>query len=69
MLDYWRRLKAHPGVEIASLLSVAGGFAGLQSDIGFIGGELVMGVVVWTPVLITARTQPLPDPVQEISDE
>ena len=69
MSDYWRRLKAHPGLGFATLLTLAGGIAGLQSDIGFIGGALVMGVVVWTPVLITARTQPLPDPVQEMSDE
>jgi len=59
MSDYLRKLKSHPGVPIATAFTVFGGVAGLQNDhMGFFMGALVSGIVVWIPVLITARSQP-----------
>lgn len=57
MSDYLRRLRAHPGVMIATVFSVSCAVV-LHRD-----GWLVVFVasaLVWAPVLITARTQPLP---------
>jgi hypothetical protein len=53
MSDYFKRLQIHPGVPIASMLTVMMGLMG-----GW-GGALA-SLMFWVPVLITARTQPLP---------
>ena len=59
MSDYLKKLRAHPGVPIATAFTVFGGVAGLQNDhMGFFLGALVAGFVVWIPVLLTARSQP-----------
>ena len=49
---YWRRLKGHPGVPIAIVVTIFGAL-----ERGWFG--LVIGAVVWVPVLITARDQPI----------
>lgn len=56
---YWRRLKAHPGVPIAAILSLSGPAIALQRPDGDWRVGLIM-LFSWVPVLITARTQPLP---------
>ena len=59
MSDYWKKLRAHPGVPIAAAFPVFGGVAGLQNDhMGFFMGALISAIVVWIPVLLTARGQP-----------
>ena len=59
MSDYWKKLKNHPGVPLAAAMPLFGGVAGLQNDdMGFFMGALVAGIVVWIPVLLTARSQP-----------
>lgn len=60
MSDYWKRLKVHPGVPIATVLSLAGPIVGLMREDGSWWVGLIM-LVFWIPVLITARTQPLPE--------
>jgi hypothetical protein len=60
MSDYLNRLKAHPGVPIASLVSVAGPVVALLRHDGVWQIGLFM-LVFWIPVFITARTQPLPE--------
>ena len=61
MSNYWKRLQNHPGVPIAALLSIAGPIAGLLREDGDWRVGLIM-LIFWVPVLITARTQPLPAP-------
>lgn len=59
MSDYTKRLKNHPGVPVASVMSVFMFLGGLP----FIERALTMllvSIIFWIPVLITARTQPLP---------
>ena len=61
---YMDRLKAHPGVPIASMMTVIGGFAGVANESmttlgGFIFGACVFAAVTWPIVLWTARTQPV----------
>lgn len=57
-MTYWQRLKRHPGVGIAALMTVAGALAGASRGDGIgviIFGAVIMGLCVWTPVLLTAR--------------
>lgn len=59
MSDYLKRLSNHPGVPMAALLSVAGPLLALMRP----DGEWRVGLITlvfWLPVLITARSQPLP---------
>lgn len=56
---YWQRLKAHPGVGHAALLTVIFPLAGLANEqpvTGVVAG-LIAATSVWMIVLITARTQ------------
>ena len=59
MSDYFKRLSNHPGVPMAALLTVAGPMVALMRPDGDWRVGLIM-TVFWVPVLITARTQPLP---------
>lgn len=52
MVDYFRRLKRHPGTPWAAFLSLTGALAGRESPRGAIVGTLVMSIY-WIPVLIT----------------
>lgn len=61
---YRDRLKAHPGKELATIMTIFGGLAGMANDSfslggGFIFGLLAMGIPLWSIVLWTARTQPV----------
>lgn len=59
MSDYLKRLSNHPGVPMAALLSFAGPVVALMRP----DGEWRVGLITlvfWLPVLITARSQPLP---------
>lgn len=63
MSNYWKRLKKHPGVPLASFLTLTGAFMGTQNEsmslfYGALWGALIMGVWCWPIVLWTARTQP-----------
>jgi len=62
MSDYGKRLAVHPGVLPAAGMTLMGAMIGARNSVkaGFYGAAL-MGLLCWTPVLITARTQPLPD--------
>ena len=53
-ITYWRRLANHPGLPIAIVMT------GIGTLTGSLIGALVMAVVCWAPVLLTARTQPVP---------
>jgi hypothetical protein len=58
MRTYFRRLQNHPGVPIATMFSLFGVVAALIQ-----GMDWYMGLpmsIFWIPVLLTARTQPLP---------
>ncbi len=63
MKTYWKRLKNHPGVPVATAMSVMFPLAGLGNEndwrVGVIAGA-VAALAVWAIVLWTARTQPLP---------
>lgn len=64
MKTYLKRLKNHPGVEVAFVMTGLGGFAGIANEsmgpfTGAVFGASVMGLVCWPIVLWTARTQPL----------
>ena len=59
MSDYMKRLKHHPGVPVAFFIS----FFMFLSGLPFMARALTMllvSIIFWIPVLITARTQPLP---------
>lgn len=61
MKDYLKRLKCHPGLGMASLLTCMGALAGsgnrsFENPLnGALFGILVMGACVWLPVLISNR--------------
>lgn len=61
MKDYFKRLKDHPGLGIATILTVMGGFAGAANKSfentlhGMLFGVIVMGTLVWSIVLISNR--------------
>ena len=52
--SYLNRLKRHPGVPIATVMTVMGFFAGIDGGLirGLIGAGM-MGLL-WIPVLLTA---------------
>ena len=57
-MGYFERLKEHPGVPIASVMTVVGGLAGASNESfpildGFIFGVIVMGGFCWTIVLLS----------------
>lgn len=57
---FYLSLQNHPGVGVATVLTIAGGVAGLQRDnwlLGAIVGSAVMGACCWIPVLLTAWEQ------------
>lgn len=62
MRNYFKRLRAHPGVPVAAMLTIMfliGGLANKNPQSGLIDG-LAASLSIWLIVLITARTQPLP---------
>jgi hypothetical protein len=66
-VTYFDRLKNHPGIPVATMLTFAfilAGFANKNPVFGIALG-LVASIFVWITVLITARTQP----VQKKSDD
>ena len=70
MKTYLKRLKHHPGVPIASAFSATGflmGFIERGLASGILTGVLA-SLIVWTPVLITARTQPIPEEAPNVED-
>lgn len=56
---YFRRLKTHPGVPIASLMTVAGGIAGATDKgyghpmVGFLSGVCASAIFFWSIVFLT----------------
>lgn len=56
--NYWKKLKNHPGVLPAALMSMFGVLVAVEKGIL---PALPVIIVWWIPVLITARTQPLPE--------
>lgn len=64
MKTYLKRLSVHPGVPVATFLSLAFMFAGIANEnMGVLDGAimgLIVSAVPWAIVLLTARTQPLP---------
>ena len=61
MKDYFKRLKDHPGLGIATALTFMGALAGAQNKSfenplnGALFGVAVIGVFVWSVVLISNR--------------
>lgn len=66
MSDYWERLKIHPGVPLASLFTGLGVWLAVTDGIWL---AIPAMSIWWVPVLITARTQPLPEPPEELEGE
>lgn len=64
MRNYLIRLKAHPGVPVATVLSAAFPLAALGNE-NSPGGAMILALffaaLVWTVVLWTARDLSLPD--------
>lgn len=62
MKTYIKRLKAHPGVPVAAMLTVVFPLAGLgnKNTLPGVAAGLACAAMVWLIVLWTARTQPLP---------
>jgi hypothetical protein len=59
MSQYFKRLQNHPGVPIASFLTAAFSFTAWDSGAHILLG-FICSLLFWLPVLITARTQPIP---------
>lgn len=61
MKDYFKRLKDHPGLGIATALTVMGALAGAQNESfenplqGALFGVFMIVVFVWSVVLISNR--------------
>lgn len=58
MKEYFKRLKDHPGVSVATMMTFLGGLAGASNESfapldGLIFGILVGGGLTWSIVLIT----------------
>lgn len=58
MREYFKRLKDHPGVGYAFAFTIMGAMAGAQNKsgpplTGALFGGLLMGVIVWSMVLIS----------------
>lgn len=63
-MQYFKRLKAHPGVPVAAAFTLVFILAGLSNkSLGLLGGVMI-GLLTsspyWAIVLWTVRTQPLP---------
>jgi hypothetical protein len=59
-VTYWKRLSHHPGISFAVAMTALGLMAGFARPDGNWAFGLV-GLLVWIPLLITARTQPVPE--------
>jgi hypothetical protein len=61
MRDYFKRLKSHPGLGIAGIMTVLGAFAGASNESfqnplhGALFGIILVGLFVWLPVLLSNR--------------
>lgn len=61
MKDYFKRLKDHPGLGIATASTVMGALAGAANESfknplnGALFGVIVVGTFVWSMVLISNR--------------
>ena len=67
MKTYFKRLKHHPGVPIAAVLSVTGILYGIIEGKWYAG---LLLATVWIPVLLTAINQPIPEnECPDIEDE
>jgi hypothetical protein len=60
MRDYFKRLKSHPGLGIAVIMTVLGAFAlaikSFQNPLhGALFGIIIVGLFVWLPVLLSNR--------------
>jgi hypothetical protein len=61
MKDYFKRLKDHPGIGVATIMTIMGFCAGASNKslppekwwYGGLFGMLAMGIVVWSCVLIS----------------
>lgn len=65
MTTYWKRLKNHPGVPVATIFTIIGTGAGIGNEsMGMLSGSAfgagMCALISWPIVLWTARTQPLP---------
>ena len=69
MSDYLKRLSIHPGLPIAGVFTLAGFVVGLEHGLRGALLTALIASVVWVPVLITARTQPLSTPPEKNNDE
>lgn len=58
---YWRRLQRHPGVPIASALTIMMVLAGAGGGVSGAVGGAISSLLWWAIVLWTARTQPIPE--------
>ena len=56
-MTYRQRLCRHPGLSYAIFFTALGAIAGIERGglRGAIGGALLLALLVWPPVLITAR--------------
>lgn len=60
MKQYFIRLKSHPGLGVATILTFSGAFAGAANKsapplIGALLGALFVGGLAWSAVLISNR--------------
>lgn len=62
MKTYLKRLKSHPGVPIAMMLTSVAVLCAIANDSTTVKQGIIVGLVAslffWVPVLITARNQP-----------
>lgn len=62
--SYFTRLKHHPGVPIATVAPTVPLIVEMMLEDGALEvgviGAIVFAVFFWVPVLLTARTQPVP---------
>lgn len=63
-MHYWNNLRRHPGVPVATVLTIMGFVAGIDhlaaSIYGGPIGAAVMGLIYWPIVLWTATYMPTP---------
>ena len=64
MKTYLKRLSNHPGVPVATMVSILATFAGMANEnMGVLTGAIfgfAVSLIPWAIVLITAISQPLP---------
>ena len=64
LMHYWNNLRRHPGVPVATALTIMGFVAGIDhlaaSIYGGLIGAAVMGLIYWPIVLWTAARRPPP---------